>query len=201
MRLSACFVCLPLLIACGTPTPQKPKEVIIPRDTVSQVTIPVETEIIPSIPDNAVSANYINGAPPFYGFVDEVNHLKKTTLIRFEEGRAPDLVIEKSYGATIEDLRFPEFDSDLLLVTAVINDPNFNKYYLYRFEDNQWLPVVNGWAIHKDNRPDTLQPITVSSVKPGHMHRYYSVFDLDKDSELGYTWRLLEETIPVLAGE
>ena len=57
--------------------------------------------------------------------------------------------------------------------------------------------VVNSFAIHKDNMSDTLVPIRVDPENPNYMLRYYSVFDLDETSDLGYTWRLLSERIPI----
>ena len=198
MKFPFAFLGLLILFSCGTPTPKTDNEAVIKKDTVVQDTPPVEADPLPKVPENAVTANYISGSPAFYGYVADVNFVQATTTIGFEDNLAPSLIIADSYGASIDYLRYPEFESDLLLVTAVIKDPNFNKYYLYQLKDYYWKEVVNGWAIHKENRPDTLQPVTVSSTKANHMHRYYSVFDLDKDSELGYTWRLLEETIPLL---
>ncbi|MCW5518892.1 hypothetical protein J1N09_03515 [Aureitalea sp. L0-47] len=198
MKLPIVIMGFLFLINCGTPAPKSENEDIIKKDTVTQKLPPVEEITLPKIPENAVAANYRSGSPPFYGYVEDVNFVKATTTINFQDNLAPVLVIEESYGAQIDYLRFPEFRSDLLLVTSVIKDPNFNKYYLYEFRGDSWKEIVNGWAIHKDNQPDTLQPISVSVRKPNHMHRYYSVFDLDKESELGYTWRLLEETIPII---
>ena len=198
MRLILGTLGIFFLINCGTPAPKPENEMIIKKDSVTEHLPPVEEIPLTSIPENAVIANYKSGTPPFYAYVKDVNFVRATTTISFEDDLAPPLVIDKSFGAQIEYLRFPEFQSDLLLVASIIKDPNFNKYYLYELQGEQWKAVVNGWAIHKDNRPDTLQPISVSTEKPNHMHRYYSVFDLDKESELGYTWRLLEETIPVI---
>ncbi|MBT8261608.1 MAG: hypothetical protein KJO05_02220 [Bacteroidia bacterium] len=186
-----------LLLNCGTP-PQKSTTVIINSDTTTVVPNTNKEIIIePAIPEDAVTANYMAGIPAFYGYVNNVNTVDASTLIKFENDYAPSLEIEESYGAEIMSLRFPEFDSDLLLVTSVIKDPNFNKYYLYLLKNNEWVQVVNGWAIHKENKPDTLQPISVDPTNPSRMHRYYSVFDLDKESELGYTWRLLSERISI----
>lgn len=186
-----------LLSSCGTPT-RKSNSVVINSDTSTVIQDPpIDTIIEPVIPEDAVTANYRTGTPAFYGYVNNVNTVKANTTISFENDYAPSLEIEESYGAELASLRFPEFDSDLLLVTSVIKDPNFNKYYLYVLKNKKWLQVVNGWAIHKDNKPDTLQPISVDPKNPDRMHRYYSVFDLDKESELGYTWRLLSERIPI----
>jgi hypothetical protein len=187
-----------LLVSCGTP-PQKSNTVVIGKDTTTVIeeTPPKEVIIEPVIPADAVTANYRKNTKEFYGFIKDVNVPRAVTTISFEDNAAPDLRINDSYGATISFLRFPEFDSDLLLVNSIIKDPNFNKYYLYVLSGDRWLQVVNGWAIHKDNKPDTLQPIAVDETNPSKMFRYYSVFDLDKNSELGYTWRLLNESIPI----
>ena len=186
-----------LFMCCGTST-QKSNTVVIGKDTASVIVDPPHEAIIaPTIPPDAVTANYRKNAKAFYGYVKDVYMPGALTTIAFEDNAAPELLLENSLGAEISYLRFPQFESDLLLVNTVIKDPNFNKYYLYVLRDNQWKQVVNGWAIHKDNRPDTLQPITIDEDDPGKMFRYYSVFDLDKDSELGYTWRLLNESISI----
>ena len=185
-----------LLLSCGTPQPKPPVQVIAPADTVSVAPdpIPVE-EVLPVMPKGAVSANYRSGEQGFYAYVKAVDPAKQTTLIAFEENQAPEIVISESRGAELSSLRFGEFDSDLLLVNTSIKDPDFNKYYLYKLTNQRWKLVVNGWAIHKNNKPDTLDPIVVDTKDPNKMRRYYSVFDLDKNSKLGYTWRLLQESI------
>ncbi|KAA3622591.1 MAG: hypothetical protein DWP94_07945 [Flavobacterium sp.] len=198
MRSIFFLMLLWLLISCGTST-QKSNTVVIGKDTTTVVveTPPKEVIIEPIIPADAVIANYRKNTRAFYGYVKDVHMPGALTTIAFEDNAAPELLLGNSLGAEISYLRFPQFESDLLLVNTVIKDPNFNKYYLFVLRDNKWKQVVNGWAIHKDNRPDTLQPITIDEDDPDMMFRYYSVFDLDKNSELGYTWRLLNERIPI----
>ncbi len=195
-----CICMTVFLMGCGGSTKQTPKEDIINDSQKEELEEETKEEIIdevPSIPIGAVSANFIANEIPFYAVVDRIDHNKKLTLIGFENKSIPKIKIPESYGATLSSLRFDEFDRDLLLVTAKIKDTNFNKYYLYIYRDTAWHSVTNGFAIHKSHVTDTLTPIKVDPSNPNNMFRYYSVFDLDKSSELGYTWRLLSESIPI----
>lgn len=186
------------ILGCGTPPSKKPKTIIgkpKPAVNIPKEEIPVIKE--PKIPEGAVSANFLSDNTPFYAFVHKVDKKKGITTIRFEKPNIPHIVLPETYGASLSMLRFDEFDRDLLLVTAKLKDPVFNKYYLYVHRNNTWKLVVNGFAIHQDNNPHTLEPIVVDPDDPTKMLRYYSVFDLDKTSNLGYTWRLLTESIPI----
>jgi len=187
-----------LLFGCGS-TPDKPKKDIINTDKTSETTTetPIAIKETPVLPDGAVTANFIEEEIPFYAHVKAVNKAKGETTIDFENEALPAIVIPKTYGATLSTLRFDEFNQDLLLVTTKLKDPQFNKYYLYIFKNKQWQKVVNGFAIHKSHVNDTLIPITIDPDNPRNMFRYYSVFDLDEKSELGYTWRLFSESIPI----
>ena len=190
-------ICL-LFLNCGTP-PQKNKNVI-GNDPIEETEVEDEVEVVPIkpvLPKGAVTANYEAGNVPFYAFVEKIDKRNGLAIISFESDKAPTIKIPKTYGANLSMLRFPEFESDLLLVTAKIKDPVFNKYYLYQLKNGQWSMVVNSFAIHKDNMSDTLVPIRVDPENPNYMLRYYSVFDLDETSDLGYTWRLLSERIPI----
>jgi hypothetical protein len=195
---------LPILLilffsACGTPTKKEPKSII---DSSPEVTEPSvmeeETITMPSIPKGAISANFFSGEVPFYAYVKEIDRQKGITFISFEKALIPDIILEKTYGATLSSLRFAEFESDLLLVTARLKDPNFKKYHLFVLKNNQWKPVVNSFAIHMDNRPDTLNPIWIDPENPENMQRYYSVFDLNSERSTVYTWLLLKESIPII---
>ncbi|NND88438.1 MAG: hypothetical protein HKM28_04230 [Flavobacteriaceae bacterium] len=186
---------------CASPK-SKPEQPIIGGEESSSPTAdaPDETIVIkpPRMPEGAVRANFKAYDVPFYASVKEVDRQRGKTVIEFEQRAIPKIVLpEKTYGATLSSLRFEEFDRDLLLVNAKLKDPVFNKYYLYILKNNQWKQVVNAFAIHRDNRPDTLQPIVVNPKNENEMLRYYSVFDLDQTSSLGYTWRLLQESIPI----
>lgn len=188
-----------VLINCGTPQKKRPsssetnnEKVIISSEPKTE-----KPEEKPALPNGAVTAHFTSGTLPYYGYVQKVDKRKGETTIAFENNKAPLLKIPKTYGAKLEVLTFPEFKSDLLLVTAQLKDPIFNKYFLYVLKNGGWQPVVNGFALHKSHVNDTLVPITVDPEKPDHMFRYYSVFDLDEESELGYTWRLFNESIPI----
>ena len=178
------------LLSCGTP---KKKEKNIIGDPK-----PVKTEITkPEIPEGAVTADFNGNKTPFYGFVKKVDLQKGITTIAFEGNQYPAIEIPKSYGAVLDTLKIKGIDKDLLLATVKLKDTSFNKYYLYKLQNKGWKPVVNGFAIHKSNRPDTLRPIAIDLKDSTKVIRYYSVFDLDKSSESGYTWKLLQETIPM----
>lgn len=198
MKIATAFFIIAFL-GCGTPPSKKPKTIIGEPDTrvnIPQEEIPVVIE--PKLPAGAVSANFITSETPFYAVVDKIDRRKGVTTIRFEKPSVPKIVIPDAYGASLSTLRFDEFDRDLLLVTTKLKDPVFNKYYLYIYRNSTWKLVVNGFAIHQDNNPESLVPIVVDPDDPSRMKRYYSVFDLDETSTLGYTWRLLSESVPIL---
>jgi len=190
------FLFFILLIGCGTPT-KKPRNVIGNEPTNTTKTIISPTVIEPSIPKGAVVGNYNGDFNTFYATISSIDVRSETTVISFEKNKYPFLKIPKTVGGTISTLVLDGFDRDLLLVTAKLKDPNFNKYYLYVLRNNQWKPVINGFAIHKSNKPDTLVPLKINPNNPKEIVRYYSVFDLDATSELGYTWRLLQEIVPI----
>lgn len=186
------------IFGCGGTERQKPKEeIIIDTLVVDHSLEPKISE--PTIPEGAITANFNAEAIPFYAYVEKTDTLKGMTSIAFQQNQIPSIIIPDTYGANLSYLRFPEFDQDLLLITAKIRDTSFNKYYLYQYQNDTWQLVVNRFAIHKNHVTDTLQPIIVDPGNPKNMLRYYSVFDLDRESKLGYTWRLLKESIPILS--
>lgn len=193
---------LMFLLKCGSKTTNTSKDVINSSNTEISETDSTTNEVIvsvkPTLPAGAIIGNYINKEASFYAYVKKVNKSKGITTIQFENNNTPPIYIKDTYGATLESLRFPEFKSDLLLVTAKLKDPIFNKYYLYQFKNGKWVLVVNSFAIHKDNINEVSTPIEVDPNNPNNMLRFYSVFDLDKTSEKGYTWRLLQESIPII---
>ncbi|RDK88757.1 hypothetical protein [Marinirhabdus gelatinilytica] len=198
----ATIVSVWLLIACGTPSQKKSKTVIGPPVEDSNtpvVNIPKDDlpVIEPKLPKGAVTANFLTDRKPFYAVVDKKTSRNGRTTIIFENSAAPNISIPETYGATLETLRFDEFDRDLLLVKTKLKDPVFTKYFLYVLRNGQWKPVVNGFSIHRDNSPESLKPIVVDPSNPNNMKRYYSVFDLDETSTKGYTWRLLTESVPI----
>ena len=56
---------------------------------------------------------------------------------------------------------------------------------------------MNGFAIHVTNLPSIDQPLKLNPNNPNEINRYYSVFNLDSSSPLGYTWLLLEENVAI----
>lgn len=184
---------------CAPPKNTQPiigSEVPVAVDTAN---IEEQVLVTPSpLPPGAISANFLSDTTPFYARVKSVDKKRGRTTINFEKSTVPELIIpEETYGARLSSLRFDEFDRDLLLVNARLKDPEFNKYYLYILKNNQWKQVVNAFAIHKDNKPDTLQPIKMNPLNDREMTRYYSVFDIVEANEMGHNWRLLTETITI----
>lgn len=192
-----------IIFSCGTPT-KKNKNIIGPKSTQTTTIKPKPLKkppkiIKPSIPDNAVIGNYNGDLIPFYARINKIDTKNGVTHISFQDNRFPKLLVPKTYGGTISPLVLEGFDRDLLLLTAKLKDKNFNKYFLYVLRNNQWKPVMNGFAIHKSNKPETLQIIRVNPEKPNELLRYYSVFNIDETSENGYTWLLLEESVSKMA--
>ncbi|GER58308.1 hypothetical protein ULMA_04160 [Patiriisocius marinus] len=190
------------IFAVGCGAPSKNTGPIIDSKTESDVITsknnPTSTEptvVKPILPKGAVIGNYNGDLKPFYAHVSKIDTKKGVTTVSFESKKYPDVLIPKTYGGTVAPLILEGFDRDLLLVTAKLEDPNFNKYFLYVLRNNSWKPVMNGFAIHKSNRPETLQVIRVNPENKNELIRYYSVFDIDETNEEGYVWRLLEESI------
>lgn len=193
-----------LVICCGTPV-KKPETLIGPaiNHTNNATRTPLIQDslknITPSTPNSAVMGNYNGDLIPFYADITKVDMKKGGTYISFQDTTLQQLLIPKTYGGTISSLVLDGFDRDLLLVTAKLKDKNFNKYFLYVLRDAQWKAVINGFAIHKSNNPETLQVIKVNSEKPKELLRHYSVFDIDENSDTGYQWLLKEESVPKMA--
>jgi len=145
----------------------------------------------------AVVADFNGDGTPFFGYIKRVDANIGNTIIAFENSKLPDLTVPKTYGGVVSSLRLDGFNRDLLLLEAKLKDPVFTKYYLYVLKNNRWKPVMNGFAIHQDNQKDVAVPIWNDTLNPSNLMRHYSVFDLDKSSELGYTWRLLQESVPI----
>ena len=190
---------LALALSCGTKTTKSP-EIITPVETEPEVIeVPVEIiEVEPVLPDGAVTANFKTNAPPFYAVIDRVDKNKGTTVISFEQESVPNISIPGAYGASLETVRFPEFDRDLLLVRTIYKDPIFRKYYLYVYRSNQWKKVVDGFILHVDNIQEDVIPIKVNPKNPKQMLRKYSVFDLDTEGATKFRWILHKETTPIL---
>jgi hypothetical protein len=196
------FLLIPLLylMTCGSDS-EKLNQVII--DDLQPQTEPVSEVIIIApvalkMPKGAVKANFKADKIPFYAQVKSVNKRKGITTIAFEKNKAPALVLNDTYGATVSMLRFDEFDRDLLLVNSKIKDPQFHKYHLYILKKGYWLPVVKPFSIHESHVNASLKPIVVDPKNSDYMFRYYSVFDIDETSDLGYTWRLFNESVGII---
>lgn len=192
---------LVLFLGCGAPV-KRIKTVAIDSQPKQTKTIPVKTDpepvvIAPVIPKGAVTGNYNGDSNPFYANVVRVNTANETTYISFENKSLSQISIPQTYGGSVSKMNLDGFDRDLLLVTAKLKDPNFLKYYLYVLRNNQWKPVMNGFAIHITNLPNIDQPLKLNPNNPNELNRYYSVFNLDSTSPLGYTWLLLEENVPI----
>lgn len=184
-------------IGCGAPS-KNSSPIIDSNPKTDNTPKPILTDqavVKPTLPKGAVIGNYNGDLKPFYAHITKIDTNKGVTTVSFESKKYPDVLIPKTYGGTVTPLILEGFDRDLLLVTAKLEDPNFNKYFLYVLRNNIWKPVMNGFSIHKSNKPETLQIIRVNPKKSNELLRYYSVFDLDETSEEGYTWRLLEESV------
>lgn len=195
------FISLFYFVACGSGL-EKTNTVVIGKPEVSSEplseTNTTPTEEVATIPNGAVTANFIIDQTAFYGFVYNVNKSKGVTTIAFENNSAPTIVLNEVYGATLKMLRFKEFDCDLLLVDTKLKDPQFHKYHLYILKNNQWLPVVKPFAIHESHKEAQLNPIKVDPDNPNKMFRYYSVFDIDDTDDQDYGWRLHDESVAIL---
>ena len=199
------LVPIPLLwfLGCGSPpktvtTKDESNSTTVISDEALETSDPdikIITEMPP--PTGAVLGNYNGDAIPFYAEISKVDTKNQTTYVSFNNDNCPQIVIPETVGGSVSNLCLEGFDRDLLLVTANLKDPNFNKYFLYVLRNNQWKLVVNGFAIHKSNLDQISQPLQIDPDKPKEIFRYYSIFDLDKESPLGYTWRLLNESIAI----
>ncbi|GHC42316.1 hypothetical protein [Ulvibacter litoralis] len=196
-----------LLYSCGTPSKSSGPIIGGGNETVhTEVSntsgtqtvhqeIPLET--ISTLPKGAVLGDFRGDATPFYAQVSHVDRANETTFVSFENNTCPQLKIPKTHGGIVSKVMLEGFDRELILLTAKLKDPNFNKYFLYVFRNNEWKPVMNGFAVHKSNLPEIEQVIAINPKNPNEILRNYSVFDIDETSELGYTWRLLQESVPI----
>lgn len=193
------FVSIPLLwaLSCGTPgSVGTVIEDVEPTIVVTETTeIPVIVE--PVLPNGATHGNYNGDQQPFYAFVSQVDLQNEITYISFENDAFRQIKIPKSYGGTLSSFILEGFDRDLLLLTAKLKDPNFNKYFLYVLRDGEWQSVMNGFAIHLSNMMHVQEPIRINPNTSSELVRNYSVFSLDASDPLGYTWLLLEESVPI----
>lgn len=156
-----------------------------------------ETEEKISIPKGALKADFIGNQDSLYVFIKLVDSTTETILISFENELLPEITIPESFGAQLNVLKFKNFKNDVLLVNATSKDTNFNEYYLFVWKDSVWNQPVNRFYIHKSNISDTLIPIKNNPKDSLQLMRYYSVFEMDPTSDKKYSWKLMQESIPI----
>jgi hypothetical protein len=200
MKVSFLVGFLALALSCGTTNTSSP-EVITPIETAPEI-VEIPAEVIieePAIPEGGVLANFVKDAVPFYASVaNDKGQEKGTTTIHFDDNFVPAITIPEAHGAKLSSVRFPGFESDLLLAETIYKDPIFRKYYLYVCKDKQWKPVVDGFILHVDNVQEGFVPLEVDPNNSNQMVRKYSVFDLDTQGATTFRWILNEETTPIL---
>ncbi|MBK5212142.1 MAG: hypothetical protein JJE55_00595 [Flavobacteriaceae bacterium] len=151
----------------------------------------------PELPEGALRADFIGNQDSVYAFIKEIDASTETTLIGFENKKLPEITIPESVGAELHILKLKNFVNDVLLVNAKLKDTNFNEYYLFVWEDSIWKQPANRFDIHKSNMTDTLIPIKNNPKDSTQLLRYYSVFDMDRTSGKKYSWKLMQESIPI----
>jgi hypothetical protein len=193
------FVFIPLFwtLCCGAPAPtitiiEDEETAIVEPDTIE---VPLINK--PILSKGVIYGDYNGDQKPFYAFVSRVDLENGITYISFEDDAFKQIKIPKSYGGTLSCFILEGFNRDLLLLAARLKDPNFNKYFLYVLRDGQWKAVMNGFAIHLSNIKNMQEPIRINLKTPNELMRNYSVFSLDGSDPLGYTWLLLEESVPI----
>lgn len=189
-----------LVVSCGAPIKHSGKIIV---DESKEVSVNEETEtntieIMPAIPEGAVTGLFSVNDAPFYAAVDRVDDENQMTTISFQNDGLSAINIPESKGATLRSIKFDGFEQDVLLVNSVYKDPIFRKFYLYTLKGNNWQPVVDGFILHVDNVDDEVIPIAVDRANPNKMVRSYSVFDMDPESDTKYTWIVHEETVDIL---
>ncbi len=181
-----------LTVGCGenehssnkSSAPNFPKKPRIPKN-------------ITQMAEGAVNGDFMGNKHKFYGFVKNVDLQNEITSIYFEDGKLPPIDIPESIGAELHALKFKNWDRDLLLVNAKLRDTNFNEYYLFMLRDSLWKQVVNRFDIHKSNMHDTLVPVQVNPKDSTELFRYYSVFDMDRNSSTKFSWMLQRESLKI----
>jgi len=159
-----------------------------------------ETSILdekPELPEGAITADFIGNQDSIYVFVKKIDASTESTFIGFENEELPDIIIPESIGAKLTLLKLKNFPNDVLLVNAKLKDSNFNEYYVFVWKDSIWKQPVNRFNIHKSNITDTLIPISNNPKDSTQLLRFYSVFNMDRKSEKKYSWKLMQESVPV----
>ncbi|MCZ4319670.1 hypothetical protein O4H26_11760 [Aequorivita viscosa] len=166
--------------------------------TVVEIEEPSLTIIAkPKIPEGALKADFLGNSDSLYAYIKNIDTTNEVTHIGFEEKKLPEIAIPESIGAELKILKLKNFQNDVLLVNAKLKDTNFNEYYLFVYNNSNWKQPVNRFAIHKSNMADSLIPITNNPKDSTQLVRYYSVFNMDRKSEKKFTWKLMQESIPI----
>lgn len=158
-----------------------------------------KTSVVPKteIPEGALMADFIGNKDSLYAFIKEIDTSNNTTLIGFENNELPEIRIPESVGAYLKILKLKNFGNDVLLVNAKLRDTNFNEYYIFVWKDSNWSQPVNRFDIHKSNMTDTLIPIKNNPEDSTQLLRYYSAFEMDRTTDKKFTWKLMQESVPI----
>ncbi|CAM3261274.1 hypothetical protein [Aequorivita lipolytica] len=151
----------------------------------------------PVLPKGALKADFFGTQDSIYAYVKHIDTVNETTRVQFEQKKLPEIIIPESIGAELQVIKLKNFKKDVLLVNAKLKDTNFNEYYLFVWNDSIWTQPVNRFAIHKSNMMDTLVPIINNQKDSTQLLRYYSVFNMDRKSEKKYSWKLMQESVPI----
>lgn len=151
----------------------------------------------PELPEGALMADFFGNKDSIFAIIQKIDVEKQTTRISFQKNRLPEILIPESIGADLKILKLKNFKNDILLVNAKLKDTNFNEYYLFVWNDSAWKQPVKRFAIHKSNMIDTLIPISNNPKDSTQLLRYYSVFNMDRKSEKKFTWKLMQESVPM----
>ena len=109
----------------------------------------------------------------------------------------PLISLAESLGAKLNILKLKNYKNDVLLVNVKSKDTNFIEYYVFVWKDSEWNQPVNHFFIHKSNVSDTLIPIKNNPNDSMQLMRYYSVFEMDPKNDKKYSWKLMQESIPI----
>ncbi len=151
----------------------------------------------PKLPEGAITADFFGNQDSIYAYVKKIDPINETTYVGFENEKLPEITIPESIGAELQFLKLKNYNNAVLLVNAKLKDTNFNEYYLFVWNGFMWKQPVNQFDIHKSNMTDTLIPIMNNPKDSTQLLRYYSVFNMDRKSEKKFTWKLLQESIPI----
>lgn len=192
------FAILFLFLGCNKRgDKQQPETDIVPATDIVIEEPPVIVIEKPKLPKGALAADFLGNQDSIYAYIKKIDSINETTLIGFENELLPEINISESIGAELQILKLKNFNNDILFVNAKLKDTNFNEYYLFVWKDSAWKQPTNRFNIHKSNMTDTLIPISNNPKDSTQLLRYYSVFDMDRKSEKKFTWKLMQESIPI----